>query len=150
MGQSLVKNYVHIIFSTKHRKSIIKPPVDKELHAYLGGICNNLECQALAVGGHLDHVHILCLLSKKKTIVELLQKLKTNSSKWIKTKDSSLQSFAWQDGNSAFSVNPREADTVVRYIENQHEHHSKKGFQEELLAFLRQYNVDFEEQYLWE
>lgn len=65
MGQSLVKNYVHIVFSTKHRQELIQPPVEAELHAYLGGICKKLECQPIKVGGYTDHVHILCLLSKK-------------------------------------------------------------------------------------
>lgn len=59
MGQSLVKNYVHIVFSTKHREALIHPPVEAELHSYLGGICNKLECQVLKVGGYTDHIHIL-------------------------------------------------------------------------------------------
>ncbi len=65
MGQSLVQNYVHIVFSTKHREKFIHPPVEAELHSYLGGICNKLECQVLIVGGYTDHIHILCKLSKK-------------------------------------------------------------------------------------
>ena len=65
MGQSLAKNYLHIVFSTKHRQELIHPPIEFELHAYLGGICKNMECYPLQVGGHTDHVHILCMLSKK-------------------------------------------------------------------------------------
>jgi putative transposase len=63
MGQSLVKNYIHIVFSTKNRQPLIHPPVEEELHTYLGGICNNLDCTAIKVGGYTDH--ILCMLSKK-------------------------------------------------------------------------------------
>ena len=65
MGQSLVKNYLHIIFSTKHRQPMIHPPYEDELHAYLGGICKNLECHPIKAGGYTDHIHILCMLSKK-------------------------------------------------------------------------------------
>lgn len=149
MGQSLVKNYIHIIFSTKNRQAFLKPQIEQDLYAYLAGISNNLECPALAVGGHIDHVHILCLLSKKRTLVELVQKQKTNSSKWVKTKDASLNNFAWQDGYGAFSVNPREVDTVIRYIKMQDTHHAKKTFQDEFLAFLKQYEVEFDKRYIW-
>lgn len=65
MGQSLVKNYIHIVFSTKHRAELIHPPYEQELHAYLGGVCNELECPVLIAGGYKDHVHVLCMLSKK-------------------------------------------------------------------------------------
>jgi len=89
MGQSLVKNYLHIVFSTKLRVPIIHPPYNLELYSYLGGICNNLESQVLKVGGYSDHVHILCMLSKKIALMKLLEELKSHSSKWMKTKDMS-------------------------------------------------------------
>lgn len=65
MGQSLVQNYMHIIFSTKHRQPLIYPPYEEELYRYLGGICKKLECPVIKVGGYQNHVHILCMLSKK-------------------------------------------------------------------------------------
>lgn len=115
MGQSLVKNYLHIVFSTKYRAPIIHPPYELELHAYLGGICNNLECPTLKVGGYTDHVHILCMLSKKIALMKLLEEVKSHSSKWMKTKDYSLNNFYWQDGYGAFSVNPAQVDRVIAY-----------------------------------
>ena len=84
MGQSLVKNYVHIVFSTKHRKPLIHQSVETELHSYLGGICNKLGCQVIKVGGYTDHIDILCMLSKKITLVKLLEELKSHSPRWIK------------------------------------------------------------------
>jgi REP element-mobilizing transposase RayT len=150
MSQSLVKNYVHIVFSTKHRLPQIHPPFEKELHAYLGGICNALECHVLIVGGYTDHVHILCLLSKKIALMQLLKELKANSSKWMKTKHPDLNYFYWQDGYGAFSVNPSEVETVLDYIKNQHEHHRAKTFQEEYRAFLKKHKVDFDERYVWD
>lgn len=150
MSQSLTKNYLHIVFSTKHRQPLIKPQFEEELHAYLGGICNALECPVLIVGGYSDHVHILCLLSKKIALMHLMKELKANSSKWMKTKHPDLQNFYWQDGYGAFSVNPTEVETVVDYIKNQHEHHRTKTFQEEYRAFLTRYKVAFDERYVWD
>jgi putative transposase len=124
MSQSLVKNPVHLIFSTKHREPLILPAIKSELHAYLSGICRNLECHPIRVGGHVDHVHILCALSKKLAIMKLLELLKAHSSKWIKTKGDAYQRFYWQDGYAAFSVSQWDVDKVAAYIDNQEEHHS--------------------------
>lgn len=150
MGQSPVKNYLHIIFSTKSRAPLIQVPHDVDLHNYLGGICKQLDCPPIIVGGYHDHVHILCMLSKKITLIELLEKLKKNSSKWMKMQDASLENFYWQDGYGAFSVNPSEIDTVIGYINNQQEYHSKKTFQDEYRAFLKKYKVDYDERYVWD
>ncbi|MEO8514801.1 MAG: IS200/IS605 family transposase [Ignavibacteria bacterium] len=150
MGQSLVKNYLHIVFSTKHREHLIKPPYEEELHAYLGGICKELECHPIKVGGYTDHVHILCMLSKKIALMKLLEEVKSHSSKWMKIKDVSLNNFYWQDGYGAFSVNPAQVDKVISYIENQHEHHRKKTFQDEYRSFLKKYNVEYDERYVWD
>lgn len=150
MGQSLVKNYIHIVFSTKHREPLIYPPYEQELHSYLGGICNSMECQPIKIGIYTDHIHILCMLSKKVTVMKLLEEIKSHSSIWMKTKEESLKNFYWQDGYGAFSVNPREIDVAIGYIANQHEHHSKKTFQDEFRAFLKEYNVEYDEKYVWD
>ena len=150
MGQSLVKNYIHLVFSTKHRQPLIHQPVESELHSYLGGICNHLDCQVIKVGGYTDHIHILCLLSKKIALIKLLEELKSHSSKWMKTKGDEYSNFYWQDGYGAFSVNPAEVDIVQAYISNQHEHHRKKTFQEEYRAFLEKYKIDYDERYVWD
>ena len=150
MGQSLVKNYIHIVFSTKHREELIYPPYEQELHAYIGGICKELDCPVLIVGGYTNHIHILCMLSKKIALMTLVQKVKAHSSKWMKTKDKSLANFFWQDGYGAFSVNPSQVDVVINYIKNQHEHHRNKDFKEEYRTFLNTYKVDYNEDYVWD
>lgn len=106
MGQSLVKNYIHLIFSTKNRAPIILPKYESELHSYLGGICKNLDCQPIKIGGYTDHIHILCMLSKKIALMKLLEEVKSHSSKWMKTKDELLKNFYWQDGYGAFLCEP--------------------------------------------
>ena len=150
MGQSLVKNYLHIVFSTKHRAPLIHPPYQMELYAYLGGICNNLESPVIKVGGYSDHVHILCMLSKKTTLIRLIEELKAHSSKWMKTKDPALKDFYWQDGYGAFSVNYRGVDVVKAYIDHQQEHHRKKTFQQEYRCFLKEYEAEYDERYVWD
>ena len=150
MGQSLVRNYIHIVFSTKDRQPFIHPPIETELHDYLGGICNKLECTPIRIGGYSDHVHILCILSKKIALIKLLEEIKSHSSKWMKTKDEDLKNFYWQDGYGAFSVNPSEIETVKRYVEDQHEHHRTKTFQEEYIAFLKKYQIAYDERYVWD
>ena len=75
MGQSLVKNYLHIVFSTKYRQPLIHESIEDERYSYLGGICNNLECHVIKEGGYTDHIHILCMLSKKVALMKLLEEL---------------------------------------------------------------------------
>ncbi|WP_027376578.1 IS200/IS605 family transposase [Kaistella palustris] len=150
MGQSLNKIYIHLVFSTKHRNPLISAKIEEELFKYLGGICKNLECDPIQIGGYRDHVHILCLLSKKIALMKLLEEVKSHSSKWIKTKGHEFKNFYWQNGYGAFSVNPTEIETVKNYIINQEVHHQNKSFQEELLLFLKKYNVEYDERYIWD
>ena len=150
MSQSLVKNYVHIVFSTKDRQAFIKKEIESELHAYLGGISNELNCIPIAIGGVEDHVHILCLLSKKIALIELISKMKSSSSKWMKTNGEQYANFYWQGGYGAFSVNPSEIEVVIQYIQNQEEHHKKRTFKEEFLLFLEKYDVEYDERYVWD
>jgi putative transposase len=150
MGQSLVQNYVHIVFSTKYRAPLITEDIENSLHAYMGGICNNLDCPPIKIGGYYDHVHILCALSKKIALMKLLEEVKSHSSKWMKLQGEAFHNFYWQDGYGAFSVNPSQVETVTRYIANQKVHHSKKAFQDEYRAFLKKYNVQYDERYVWD
>ncbi|GHT33405.1 transposase [Bacteroidia bacterium] len=150
MSQSLSKVYVHLTFSTKNRYPFIDDEIKNDLWEYLGGICRGLECNPIRVGGHNDHVHICCLLSKKITQIKFIEEVKKESSKWVKTKGERYSKFYWQDGYGIFSVNPSEIDVVVEYIKNQAEHHKKRTFQSELVAFLKKYNVEYDERYLWD
>ena len=150
MGQSLVKNYVHLVFSTKHREPLIYPPYEKELHNQLAGICQNYECHPIKVGGYTDHVHILCMLSKKIALMTLVEKVKTASSKWIKTRHESLENFYWQNGYGGFSVSQDDVDSVAGYINKQHQYHSKIHFQDEYRSILKEHKVEYDERYVWD
>lgn len=150
MPQSLVRNYVHITFSTKYRQKLITKEIEKELFSYIGGVCKNMECFPIVIGGHLNHIHILCLLSQKVALMNLLKDIKSFSSGWIKTKSPKFHNFYWQNGYGAFSVNANEINIVEKYINNQERHHLSKTFKEEYLEFLKKYNVDYDERYVWD
>lgn len=150
MGQSLVKNYMHIVFSTKHREPLILESVENELYAYLGGICKTMECNPIKIGGYTDHIHILCMLSKKIALMDLLEETKSHSSKWIKTKGEEFSNFYWQNGYGAFSVSHGHVERVINYIANQKAHHSKNIFQDEFRILLKKYEVEYDERYVWD
>jgi len=150
MPQSLACVLVHIVFSTKNRIRWIAPDVEAELHAYIGGICKNAGSPALSVGGTEDHVHILSSLGRTRSLSELLQEIKTGSSKWIKTKGSDYTGFHWQDGYAAFSIGRSGEEAVRRYIAGQKEHHRRVSFQDELRGILRRYGVEYDERYIWD
>lgn len=150
MAQSLVQVYLHIIFSTKNRQPLIMPDYETDLYQFLTNQCNLALCPALQVGGCVDHVHILCRLSKNITIPKLLERVKGTSSKWMKTNHPLLSDFYWQDGYGAFSVSPNEIDKVISYIKHQREHHKDKTFKAEFLEFLKRFEVEYDERFLWD
>ena len=151
MPQSLVQIYVHIVFSTKHRKPFLKDDdVRDRLHAYVKGICDNQGSPSLQIGGVADHVHILCRLSKTIEVAVLIRELKRDSSKWIKGAKSELGEFHWQSGYGAFSVSPSHVPGLIDYILNQEGHHRHETFQDEFRRLCKKYGVEIDERYCWD
>jgi putative transposase len=150
MPQSLAYNYSHITFCTKNRYPFIDEGIQDELFQYIGGICKNMDFKPVIIGGYKDHIHILCVLSRKTALMKFIEEVKSHSSKWIKTKSTKYESFYWQKGYGSFSVNPSEIGIVEQYIKNQEEHHKTKTFQQEYLAFLKKYAIEYDEKYLWD
>lgn len=151
MPQSLAKVLVHIVFSTKHRYPFLADRnIRNEMHAYLGGTCKQLDCPVLIVGGVADHIHILCSLSRNYSIAKVIGEIKRGSSKWIKTKAAALGKFSWQNGYGAFSVSQSQVDSVRKYIATQEEHHKKRTFQDEYRDFLKKYEIEYDERYVWD
>ncbi|MFT5904163.1 MAG: putative transposase [Flammeovirgaceae bacterium] len=150
MGQSLVQNYLHIVFSTKHREPFIKKQFVQKLNKYIAVVSADLGSPALAVGGHVDHIHILVRLSQKMVLMEYLQKIKSNSSRWLKALDFSMENFRWQDGYSAFSVSESSLGNVKKYVLNQEEHHATQGYREEIISLLEDNGIEYDERYFWD
>ena len=153
MSQSLSQIWVHIIFSTKSRYPFLtETTTQQQVHEYIKTTCHKLQCKTLIVGGVADHVHVLTNLHKNISLSQLVEKIKTTSSKWIKTLDVSndLLKFYWQNGYGAFSVSQSNLEAVRLYIENQYKHHQKLSFQDEFRKFLVQYGVTYDEKYVWD
>ena len=151
MSQSLVQIYLHVVFSTKKRLPFLADnEIREQTHAYLAGICKNLKCPALIVGGVEDHVHILNRHSKNISVADFLRDLKRASSKWIKTLSPTLSSFHWQAGYRAFSISPSHVTEVRSYIAKQDEHHHHESFQDEFRRLCRKYGIEVDERYVWD
>ncbi len=150
MPQSLSLVIVHLIFSTKDRSPCLSMEILAQLHPYLATVSRNADCECYRVGGVADHVHLAVRLSRTITIANLIEELKTSSSKWLKSRSPALEQFAWQRGYGAFSVGPSDLPTLVTYIENQAEHHRTRSFQDEFRMFLKKYAIEHDERYLWD
>jgi putative transposase len=139
---------LHLIFSTQGRRPLIKPEFRNDLFAYLGGIIREMQGTALIINGTSDHIHALVRIRPTHSAAEIARVIKANSSKWVRAKRSS--EFAWQTGYGVFSVSESSVASVTKYIARQEEHHKKRSFQEEMLAFLKKNNVPYDERYLWD
>ena len=151
MPQSLAQIYLHLVFSTKNRSPFLHDQsIRAEMHNYLGGTCNNLDCPVLRVGGVADHVHFLCRLGKTMSVADLVKELKRESSQWAKTKGPALADFFWQSGYAAFSISPGHVEALREYIANQEEQHRTESFQDELRRLLTKYGLEWDERYIWD
>jgi putative transposase len=150
VAQSLAKNLIHLIFSTKDRRPMIEDSIRDELHIYAAGILSGMDSPVLAMNSMRDHVHVLFVLHKNHALAEVVQEVKQGTSRWIKSKGPEYALFYWQNGYGAFSVSQSAVPEVVDYIAKQQEHHRKLSFQDEFRAFLRRYEVAFEEKYVWD
>ena len=113
-------------------------------------VARNAGCEAYRVGGVADHVHLAIRLSRTLTIADLVEMLKTSSSKWLKTQSASLAAFGWQRGYGCFSVGPTDLNSLCEYIDQQEEHHQRRTFQEEFRMFLEKYGIEYNEAYVWD
>lgn len=149
MSQSLSKIYVHITFHVKNNILKIRNEEKKELYAYMGSIIKDNGSIPIIINGVSDHVHILCIMSKNIALAKLVEEIKRHSSRWIKTRDTYYQQFAWQGGYGGFSVSPSIHGITKRYIETQEEHHKKVTYREELIQLFEEYGIEYDENYLW-
>ncbi|HEX9421683.1 MAG TPA: IS200/IS605 family transposase [Pyrinomonadaceae bacterium] len=150
MSQSLSSILVHLVFSTKNRERFITAAIEKELHKYMASIFRALKSPSLIIDGTTDHVHILFSLGRVIRIADLVEEVKTESSKWIKTKGPVFRTFHWQKGYGAFSIGQSQVSTLKRYITRQKLHHQRVTFQDEYRKFLKTYGIDYDERYVWD
>jgi len=148
MPQSLARNLIHLVYSTKHRKPLINAEIQASLFAYQAGIYKQWDSPAIVIGGVEDHVHALFQLSKNHALKKIVEEVKKSSSKWMKTQGT--QGFYWQGGYAAFSVSQSNVESVRHYIEAQKDHHRKMSFQDELRLICQRHGVAMDERYAWD
>ncbi len=148
MPQSLAKNLIHLIFSTKNRASFITDAVRPELHKYAGGILRDLGSPSL-MNSVADHMHVLFNLHRTKALSEVVMELKRGTSKWMKEQGPAFADFFWQNGYGAFSIGQSMIPDLSRVHRNAGRA-SQGAFQEEFREFLVRYDVEFDERYVWD
>ena len=152
MPQSLAKIAIHIVDSTKGRQPWLHSvPLRNDLYAYKATILRDkVDSPAIVIGGMPDHIHVLCLLSRKFPIMSVIEESKTETSKWLKKQSPDLATFAWQGGYGAFSVSESNIPQVRKYIEEQEQHHHRMTFQEEFRALCHRHGLELDERYAWD
>jgi REP element-mobilizing transposase RayT len=151
MPQSLSRIWLHIVFSTKERQAFLQDDTLRdEMFCMLGYHANETSCPTVRVGGWYDHIHILCGLARTITVAKLVEVLKKETSKWVKSRDPKLRSFYWQNGYGAFSASQSLLESVIEYIENQPVHHARMSFQDEFRAICSRHGVQVDERYAWD
>lgn len=150
MANTYSQLYIQVVFAVKGRENLISNKWEDELQKYICGIVNGQKQKVYAINNMPDHIHILLSIKPDIALSNLMREIKTNSSKWINERKLVLGKFQWQEGFGAFSYSQSQIDTVINYIKNQKEHHSKKSFKEEYLEMLEKFEIDYDEKYVFE
>jgi len=150
MANTYTQYYFHLVFAVKNRNALIKREWKNEMERYITGIVQNHRHKMLAIGSMPDHIHILIGYNVNHLIPDLVEEIKTSTNKWIKDRKLSEFRFGWQKGYGAFPHSHSQIDNVVKYILSQEEHHRKKSFHDEYVEMLENFEIAFEQEYLFE
>ena len=151
MPQSLSQVWLHIVFSTKDRRAFLQnPEFREEMFRMLSHHVEQAGCFPKLSGGWIDHVHVVCGLSRTVTIAQLVEHLKTETSKWAKKPPHGVSAFTWQAGYGAFSVSQSNLPQLLRYVEQQEQHHRKKSYQDEFRELCQKHEIEIDERYVWD
>ena len=150
MPNTYTQIYIQLVFAVKHRQSLIQPQFKDELYKYITGIFKNQNQKLLCINGMPDHTHIFFGMTPDITLSDLVRDIKSDSSLFINEKKLSKFKFHWQEGYGAFSYSQSQKSEVITYILNQEVHHKKKSFREEYESFLKNFNVEYDERYLFD
>jgi putative transposase len=150
MANTFAKIYIQTVFAVSNRQSLIRPEFKEELYKYVTGIVRNQGQKLIAINGVADHVHILIGLKPSMALANLVRDIKAESSSFINKNKWVRGRFSWQEGYGAFSYGHSQLDTIIRYIQNQEQHHKRSSFKSEYLTLLRRFDIAFEEKYVFE
>ncbi len=149
MANTYSQIYIQTVFAVDGRLSLIRPEFKEELYKYITGIVRNNNQKLIAINGMSDHVHILIGLKPAMALADLVRDIKADSSDFINRKKWVGGRFNWQEGYGAFSYGHSQLTTIIRYIENQEQHHRRRTFKDEYLIWLKKFEVPFEEKYIF-
>jgi len=149
MAHTYCSALFHCVFSTKERRKIVSPELQPRLWAYMGGLAREHGMKALTVGGMDDHAHILLSLPSSMPIANAMREIKSASSLWM-NKTCGQPHFAWQEGYGAFSIGWTQVESTLAYVAGQEEHHRKRDFQAEFVAFLKKHCIEYDPRYIWD
>ena len=142
--------YIHVVFAVQNRNSLIHEEWEERLYQYITGTVRENQQKMLAINGMPDHIHFLIGMKPSCCLSDLVREIKKSTNDWIKENALTRYKFAWQEGFGAFSYGHSQLDDIIRYIQNQKEHHQKKTFREEYMQILEKFNVDYNERYLFD
>ncbi|MCZ8198461.1 MAG: IS200/IS605 family transposase [Flavobacterium sp.] len=149
MANTYTQIHIQFVFAVKYRNGLIHASFKEELYQYISGIIKANNHKLLAINGMPDHLHIFIGMRPTQSISDLLQDIKGSSSKWINEKKFLKVKFEWQEGYGAFSYSKSHVENVIEYIQNQENHHKKESFRDEYLKFLKVFEIEFDERYIF-
>lgn len=149
MANTYTQIHIQIVFAVQYRGSLIAPAWKEELYRYITSIVQTSGHKMLQINGMPDHLHILFGMRPTQALSDLVQHVKQDSSKWINEKGFVRGRFSWQEGYGAFSYSKREVANVIAYIQDQEEHHRVRTFQEEYVEFLKDFEIEHDERYIF-
>jgi REP element-mobilizing transposase RayT len=149
MSNTYTQIHIQAIFAVKHREGVIQKKWKDELYKYITGIIQRNDHKLLIINGVEDHVHLFFGMRPTQTLSDLMQDVKANSSKWINEQGFVQGRFEWQTGYGAFSYSKSQIPAVIKYIENQETHHATEPFLEEYKNLLTQFEVEYDERYIF-
>jgi REP element-mobilizing transposase RayT len=149
MANTYTQIHLQFVFAVKYRNGLIHESFKEELYQYISGIIKANNHKLLAINGMPDHLHIFIGMRPSQSISDLLQDIKGSSSKWINEKKFLKVKFEWQEGYGAFSYSKSHVNDVINYIQNQENHHKKESFREEYLKFLKVFEIEYDERYIF-
>ena len=150
MANTYSQIYIQTVFAVDGRLSLIQPEFKEELYKYVTGIISNQRQKLIAINGMSDHIHILIGLRPAMALADLVREIKTSSADFINKKNWVRGKFSWQEGYGAFSYGHSQLGTIIRYIQNQEQHHHRRSFKDEYLTWLKRFKVPFEEKYIFQ
>ena len=150
MANTYHQIYLQTVFAVKYRNAVLEKSWRPKLQGVIGNLINETGCKTIIVNGVEDHMHCFLGLRPSVSVSELMKIVKAKSSKYINDHNLTGERFEWQEGYGVFSYRQRDVDIIYKYIQNQEEHHSKQTFREEYLGFLKEFEIGYDEQYIFQ